>query len=196
MIRDPFDIHRKNTLRATALRAAQNIKDTAAHVGANALDMTSFSIPKNVPNFGNPDRDLEDRAWASLSGSRGIVGDVQSRVTSMFDKDTLPMYKDKPMGYAPSHRRRPWWKKKRTLAAFSLAVLTLLYLFGFFSSDGDLRPRPSSSNSGWSWMGSSQASADWDARRGRVVEAFELSWDAYERYAWGKAMQSTPQLLP
>jgi len=42
----------------------------------------------------------------------------------------------------------------------------------------------------WDWArekdGKAKNKADWLKRRERVVEAFELSWDAYERYAWGK----------
>jgi len=40
----------------------------------------------------------------------------------------------------------------------------------------------------WNWLQRSEESArkiDWLSRRERVVEAFTLSWDAYERYAWG-----------
>ncbi|PHH90115.1 hypothetical protein CDD83_4461 [Cordyceps sp. RAO-2017] len=182
MIRDPFDIHRKNAVQATALRAAQNIRDTAAQVGASALDM-SFSVPKNVPNFAAPHRDLEDRAWKSVPRRGGILNEVQGRVAGLFENEELPMYKDKPYTYAPSMRRRPWWRRKRMLSIVALGVLALLYLKGFFSRHGG-GPR---STSTWSWMGLSQEGVadDWDKRRQHVVEAFELSWDAYERYGWG-----------
>ncbi|PFH60678.1 hypothetical protein XA68_10548 [Ophiocordyceps unilateralis] len=135
MIRDPFDIHRKSAFRATALRAAQNIRDTAVEAGAQALEM-SFSVPQNLPDFGAPHRDLEDRAWASVArrgagAGVGILNNVQDRVAGVFDRESLPMYKDKP--YTRTGR------------------------------DG----------------------GDWLERRRHVVEAFELSWDAYERYAWG-----------
>lgn len=186
MIRDPFNIHRKNAFQATALRAAQNIRDAAAQAGATALDM-SFSMPKNVPDFAAPNRDLEDRAWTAVSNSggaaAGLLNQVQGRVAGLFDQQGLPMYKDKPYTYAPSMRRRPWWRRKRILSALLLGALTLLYLTGFFSG-GDEHPRPTTT---WSWMGLSQekGGADWQQRRQHVVEAFELSWDAYERYAWG-----------
>ena len=182
MIRDPFDIHRKNIFQATAYRAANNIRQTAAQVGANALDM-SFGVPRNVPNFNTGDRDLEDHAWSSL---RGAGARVQDRVTGLFEKETLPMYKDKPSSYAPSYRRRPWWRKKRVFGTLVLTILSVLYLFGFFSSSSDKPSRPA-----WSWMGLETDKVDWEERRGRVVEAFELSWDTYERYAWGRLLQGT-----
>lgn len=31
----------------------------------------------------------------------------------------------------------------------------------------------------------SGATVDWDERRERVKDAFILSWDGYEQYAWG-----------
>lgn len=178
MIRDPFGIHSKNVLKATAFRAAQNIKEAATQAGANALEM-SFSIPKHVPDFGDPGRTLEDRAWAALSRRSG--GGVLKG--GLFEADTLPMYKDKPYAYAPSRRLRPWWQRKKVLGIIGTAVVFLLYLMGFFSG----HPEAKTSGSAFSWLGLSQDKdrVDWDERRKSVVDAFEVSWDAYERYAWG-----------
>ncbi|GJN73287.1 mannosyl-oligosaccharide alpha-1,2-mannosidase [Purpureocillium lilacinum] len=185
MIRDPFNIHGRNALKANVFRAAQNVKEKAAQVGASALDM-SFSIPNNVPNFAAPHRDLEDRAWAAVArrgaSGGGILSDVQGKVAGYFEQDELPMYKDKPYGYAPSMRRRRWWRRKRVLSSIALGILGLLWLTGFFS-----HAKKRKSTSAWSWIGLSneRGKANWDERRQHVVEAFELSWDAYERYAWG-----------
>lgn len=191
MIRDPFDIHRKNVFKATAFQAVQNIRTTAAQVGATALDM-SFNIPKNVPNFVAPHRDLEDRAWATLSrgkrsaGAGGFMDGVQSKVSHYFEDDSLPMYKDKPYGYG----RKRWWRRKRVLSTIALALLTFLWLTGFIG--GNDKKRSSTSKSTWAWLGMSKANkvANWDERRKSVVEAFELSWDTYSRYAWGKVSWS------
>lgn len=183
MLRDPFDIHRKNIFQVTANRAAQNIRDTAAQVGANALDM-SFAVPRNVPDFGGPGREQEDNAWSSL---RGAGARAKDRVNGMFDKDALPMYKDKPFTYTPSYRNRPWWKKKRMLSGIFTSVLFLVYMLGIFSEPQAGQSNPSA-RPGWSWIGLSDSAgkdADWGERRERVVQAFEVSWDAYERYAWG-----------
>ncbi|OAA48755.1 mannosyl-oligosaccharide 1,2-alpha-mannosidase [Metarhizium rileyi] len=185
MLRDPFDIHRKNAFKATVFQAARNISTTAAHVGTAALDM-SFNIPKNVPNFGAPHRELEDRAWATLSGGGrgtggGFMNGVQSKVSHYFEDESLPMYKDKPYG----HGRKRWWRRKRVLSTVALALLTFLWLTGFLGRSE--RERSSTSKSTWAWLGMSKIkkSANWDERRQRVVEAFELSWDTYSRYAWG-----------
>ncbi|KAF5125604.1 Mannosyl-oligosaccharide 1,2-alpha-mannosidase [Metarhizium brunneum] len=185
MIRDPFNIHRKNAFKATAFQTVQHITTTAAHVGAAALDM-SFHIPKNVPNFGAPHRDLEDRAWVALSrgngdASHGFINGVQRKVSHYFEDDSLPMYKDKPYG----HGRKRWWRRKRVLSTIALASLTFLWLTGFFR--GNDEKRSSTSTSTWTWLGMSRINkaANWDARRQSVVEAFELSWDTYSRYAWG-----------
>jgi endoplasmic reticulum Man9GlcNAc2 1,2-alpha-mannosidase len=196
-IRDPFDLYRNSALdilKLTASRAAANIKDKAIEVGSNALDM-SFSVPKNVPSFGNPNRNVEDHVWrAAGMTSRpsgrgapgGILGDVQDRVGGFFDnKNTLPMYKDKPYSYAASRRIRPLWQRKRSILSFVVIFVVILYYFGAFSSENPQR-LPASK---WGWLGSQDLGkdkADWSKRRERVVEAFELSWDAYERYAWGK----------
>lgn len=165
MIRDPFKIHEKTVFKTTAFRTAPNSREATAHAGANALDM-SFSMPKNVPSFNNPQRDLEDRFWGSGASSNRKGG--------------LPMYKDKPYAQSPD---RPMWRRKRTVGIFTLVVLALLYFMGFLSRDGYKKKV----NTDWSWMNESQekGKADWGNRRERVVEAFQISWDAYERYAWG-----------
>lgn len=177
MIRDPFGIHSKNVFKTTALRAAQNIREAATQASANALEM-SFSMPKHVPDFGDPGRALEDRAWAALSRRGGAVLKGGS-----LEPDTLPMYKDKPYAYAPSMRLRPWWRRKKVLGTITAAVVFLLYLLGFFSGNTEAK----TSGSAFSWLGLShdRDHVDWDERRKSVVEAFEVSWDAYERYAWG-----------
>lgn len=189
MIRDPFDIHRKHSFRATVARWGPAIENKAARLGADFSDM-AFNIPKHVPNFGDPNRDLEDHAWASVSRRGGAVfNGMQDRVAGYFDGESLPMYKDKPYAYAPSERLRPWWRRKRILGTVTFVMLTLLYLGGFFSSS---EATTSPTTPGWAWLGSSseKGRADWDKRRERVVEAFELSWDAYERYAWGTLWHS------
>lgn len=186
MIRDPFDIHRKNLFQITARRAAENIRDTAAQVGTNALKMP-FSIPNNVPNFQDPHRRLEDRAWSKVSGrGGGLLSDVQQRVNGIFESDELPMYKDKPY-YRDGGRRRRWYRKKRVVGSLALVLVILFHILGWLPWQSS-RPKAARGKSAWSFMGISKNEVvDWDHRRTQVVEAFELSWDAYERYAWGMA---------
>lgn len=177
MIRDPFNLHRKaNIFQATAARTAQHIRDTAAQVGSNALEEMAFSIPRNVPDFAGSNRELEDSAWSTLRGGNASKG--------LFNKNpSLPMYKDKPYNYAPSKRSRSLWRRKRLVGPFLIFVVVLVYLFGFGRTT---QTEISYLRSGWSWTGVSEKNdADWNDRREKVVEAFQLSWDTYERYAWG-----------
>ncbi|KAF6841261.1 mannosyl-oligosaccharide -alpha-mannosidase [Colletotrichum musicola] len=195
-VRDPFNLHRNsalNILKVTASRAAQDIKEKAVEAGASVLDDMAFNIPKNVPSFNNPQRALEDRYWgASAVNNRGRAGNsslfqgVQGRVEGLLGTGgQLPMYKDKPYHYQPARRLRPLWRKKRSILGFLLLFFTGLWWFGAFEDGSKARE----SASQWrGWLRSSEPAgkkADWSKRRDRVVEAFQLSWDAYERYAWG-----------
>ncbi|KAM0806886.1 putative Family 47 glycosyl hydrolase [Seiridium cardinale] len=187
VVRDPFNIHKKGSaisiLRTTATRAAIGITEKAVEAGINVIeqgkktaeDMSSFQLPKNVPSFSNPQRALEDQAWGASA---------TSSLTSRFGakSQSLPMYKDKPYSYPPSQRSRAIWRRKRAVGVVFL-VISLLYWFGAFSSNHDTAAqRPA-----WSWLkgAENEIKVDWSNRRERVVEAFELSWDAYHRYAWG-----------
>lgn len=149
----------------------------------------AFSVPQNVPNFRAPHRDLEDRAWTHVpenGASRGGVFEkLPSRMTGFLDQDELPMYKDKPYKYPPSIRRKPWWRRKRIHIIIILGILTLLYTTGHIFNSGP-KTGPRKVWSSWRESLQSGANVDWDKRRQLVVEAFQLSWDAYERQAWGK----------
>lgn len=213
-VRDPFNLHSTtnsaafNVLRATATHAAAGIREKATEVGTNALEKgrqavedMSFAVPKNVPSFANPQRLLEDQVWGSSgvtarsAGHRGgqhgggLLGGVQNRVDGILnpDRNALPMYKDKPYSYAPSQRGRPLYRKKRVLGLFFLVVLAFLWYSGTFAGQ---REKAATSLTEWGWLktdgGTKGGTADWSERRERVVEAFELSWDAYERHGWGK----------
>ncbi|TGO65949.1 hypothetical protein BOTNAR_0072g00230 [Botryotinia narcissicola] len=74
--RDPFDLRRSpafNILRGTATQAASNITQRVNEAGEQAYEsgkqavkeMSTFSIPKNVPSFTDPQRNLENKAWAA-----------------------------------------------------------------------------------------------------------------------------------
>ncbi|KAJ5739783.1 Mannosyl-oligosaccharide 1-2-alpha-mannosidase [Penicillium manginii] len=99
------------------------------------------------------------------------------------------MYKDKPH-FAP--RRTAPRKKWRPL----LALLGLSILAYFFYNQPNI---PTWQRSGgydkgaalWNWMQTLDDSAvsekhvDWNARREKVREAFQVSWEGYEKEAWG-----------
>ena len=103
------------------------------------------------------------------------------------DKRELPMYKDKPYNYAGSRKYIPFYRQKRVISGAILVIIGLVYWLGVFSKSA-IKPKPSDPNkSAWNWLSSpaTSASVDWDDRREKVKEAFMLSWDGYEQYAWG-----------
>ena len=121
------------------------------------------------------------------NGSMGSNGGISSKLDSFFDKRELPMYKDKPYSYAASRKTTPLYRQWRVVAGAILSVLALVYWLGIFGSMPGGKPvvGGKSKSSSWSWAGSPGVSADWDSRREAVKEAFILSWDGYQQYAWG-----------
>lgn len=204
--RDPFNLRRSpafNILRGTAAQAASNVSQRVKEASAQAYEsgkqaveeMSTFSIPKNVPSFTDPQRNLENKAWAAsgmtarssaANTSRGVISDMQDRVGNLFGENRdLPMYKDKPYSYAASRRPQHLYKRWRVVLAAIAFVLFVLYFLGFFGSSDGAKDK---STDKWTWLQrpeKGQKSIDWLDRRERVKEAFTLSWDAYERYAWG-----------
>jgi mannosyl-oligosaccharide alpha-1,2-mannosidase len=161
----------------------------------------AFSMPKNVPSFTNPQRQLEDRLWSSSGvashrsalnpsqgGGGGVLGGVQRSVGDLLgsDRASLPMYKDKPYGHGPSARRRPWLRKKTACGIFVFVLLILIWYTSMFANH---RETAKDKLDEWGLRrGKSMGRKGWEERRKRVVEAMELSWGAYERYAWGEFM--------
>lgn len=150
----------------------------------------SFNIPKHVPSFSNPQRQLEDRFWPSDGSTTSRTSGLKSKVGGLIqhsDKNFLPMYKDKPADfYAPARRRSPF-RTKRVMMLVTAAVLALIWFFA--PGLDDHKEKAVKKVGGWGWLKNdkqAKSKADWLKRRERVVEAFELSWDAYTRYAWGK----------
>jgi hypothetical protein len=146
----------------------------------------SFSLPQNVPSFTAPQRQLENSIWGSSGTVHGRANGVgQAAGNGHFIDKELPMYKDKPYNYGGSDRRAPVWRRKPTLALGTLAFLGILYLLRAFSGSDSIRPIGKGNS--WSWLKSKDSGdADWDERRDRVRDAFIVSWDAYEKHAWGK----------
>ncbi|RBR08164.1 uncharacterized protein FIESC28_10356 [Fusarium coffeatum] len=164
MIRDPFNLHRNTS---TFNRPQSRNIPAPSRVEANEVAM-AFSMPRTAPDFNSRQRDLEDQFWGSGQRSK--------------KSDRLPMYKDKPFAMPYDDEDRPWWKRKKVLGIIAL-IFTLIYWFGSSSK----APKKRTVTTDWSFTGLSKhdKKVDWDHRRDRVVEAFELSWDAYSRHAWG-----------
>ncbi|KAL8781798.1 MAG: hypothetical protein Q9203_000104 [Teloschistes exilis] len=142
----------------------------------------SFSSANNV----NSHRHRADGSWAT-SGQNGYTrSNVGAKLDGYFDRKELPMYKDKPYNYAAS-RRKPLYKGWRFTLAILGLLAGLLYWIGIFSSPSTRTKVKDTSKSTWSWLNSkpNPGGVDWDERREKVKEAFTVSWDAYEKYAWG-----------
>ena len=121
----------------------------------------SFKLPRNVPEFDDHQRSLED---------------VYFSHTKRNGKD-LPMYKDKPFNWSAPSQPTPPWRKKRVL--LMLLLLVLGYLFW---QNNNKNQKPGRSR--WAWK--SKSGIDWDRRAEEVKTAFDLSWNRYVKYGWGK----------
>jgi hypothetical protein len=197
VVRDPFDLRRSpasDIIRATNITQRAREATTKAYDTSKQSieDMSSYSTPQNIPSFTSPQRGIENRGWVSSGvtsrshNGPGVMGSVQDRMGTFFEKkQDLPMYKDKPYSYASSRRRQPTWRRKRVISIATVFTIFVLYLFGFFSSNESKNKK---TKSGWTFYPGNEkvgAQAEWLERRESVKEAFMLSWDAYDRYAWG-----------
>ena len=165
----------------------------SAAAGQEQKDETmSFTVPKNVPSFNNSQRELEDSYWGSSGADHGrhhvtSTGPAH-RIGAFFEKQELPMYKDKPYNYSYSNRRRRWWRRKRFALGPLLIFVGILYWYGVVSGSetAAIERRISDRWTFFGWRGRDRGpQVDWNERREKVKEVFTLSWDAYEQYAWG-----------
>ncbi|KAL1844297.1 hypothetical protein VTJ49DRAFT_2354 [Mycothermus thermophilus] len=188
--------HHALTAAATAAAAASadsNPADRPHPQAADAAADMSFAIPKNVPSFSSPQRKLEDHVWASRQRSSGTGGSVLNNVQGFLSPrgpGGLPMYKDKPYMYPPGRTgwRRNLPRRKRSCFLLLLVIVGLVWWLGLFAG----REEGAETRLGkWRWPQGQEGDrvgaggVDWLARRAEVVRAMELSWDAYERHAWG-----------
>ncbi|OCK77242.1 glycoside hydrolase family 47 protein [Lepidopterella palustris CBS 459.81] len=203
--RDPFNLHKGSTaftvLQHSATRAASSAASYTRQAGQQALeagkqaldnagiaDGMSFAVPRNVPSFTDPQRRYEDNAWGSSGRSRFAEnghghgnGGVAEKIGGIFgDKKVLPMYKDKPYNYGASMRRRRWFKMKRVIGPLLVLVFGLFYWVGWSPSG-----KSKGAKGSWVMFSETEENYDWDERREAVKDAFKLSWDAYEKHAWG-----------
>ncbi|RJE26560.1 Mannosyl-oligosaccharide 1,2-alpha-mannosidase [Aspergillus sclerotialis] len=167
----------------------------------------AFQLPQNTPSFSSPQRPLEDSYWHANrnSHSNRLPGyglprsaGIPNKLSSFFDNDrALPMYKDKP--YFAPRRTGPRSRRRKALYG-SLSLFLLLVLWYYWSGTGVWKGSRLDSAKGeelWKWMQSledqdsnygkwsQQRSIDWTERREKVRDAFIVSWDGYEKYAWG-----------
>lgn len=109
------------------------------------------------------------------------------RLDRYFEKKELPMYKDKPYNYTASRRHLPWYKRWREITGIFWLLVLLLFWLGAFKSNSHTKFSGEKGTEGLAHLRTAlDPSVDWNERRERVKEAFVLSWDGYEKYAWGK----------
>ena len=152
----------------------------------------SFQVPSNIPSFSSAQRPYEDGHWRASRGG-GLAnghakGNFSSKINDYFTEgQQLPMYKDKPHYLA--RRRRAVLQKKRTYGLALLAIITCLWWMGYLGRSQNAKENTTQKGGGaWSWLQGSTTDgslADWNARREKVRDAFKVSWDGYEKYAWG-----------
>ena len=142
----------------------------------------AFSLPKNVPRFDDSQRAYENVYWSKEQNGYGKA--TANALGGLFENKDLPMYKDKPYSYAASKRRIPLWKRKRTLAIAVIGLIALFTFFGLLPSSNVQGNRGSGFVLNW-LKRPAKSTVDWDLRRENVRETFKLSWDGYERHAWG-----------
>ncbi|KAL3472790.1 glycoside hydrolase [Aspergillus californicus] len=160
--------------------------------------------PSGIPTSHSP----SEKYWqASRSpGANGLGGygfsqpaGVTSNLNNFFSGErSLPMYKDKP--YFAPRRTGPRFRRRRVLyGGIIVFVLVSLYYYAAGSSGWNRSPWTSDSQKGeelWQWMqnmetteqsydGTASRNVDWLSRREKVRDAFIISWDGYEQYAWG-----------
>lgn len=160
----------------------------------------SFSVPSGIPNLDNSQRHLENRYWGSSGRSQARNGQARNgiggKLDDFFDRRQLPMYKDKPYGYVASGKRRAWFRRKQSLAFVLLCILGFLYWLGIFSSTAKINVVNKVGTNSWTWLRKpASEEVDWNDRRERVKDAFKLSWDGYEKYAWGTYKNSFATVL-
>lgn len=152
----------------------------------------AFNPSSNGPSFssGRPlDQDNYWRASNRQSHPNGRIssGKIGGRINDFFSEgQSLPMYKDKP--HQQPRRQRSLWRNKRILGLLGIVSIGLIWWIGLLPISGLSQPVPSNSGTdGWSWLrsGKDEDSRVWDERRDKVIKAFEISWDGYEKHAWG-----------
>lgn len=128
-----------------------------------------------------------DGIWDNAGQNGYTRSNIGAKLDNYLDRKELPMYKDKPYNYASSGRK-PSYRKWRFTLGVLLLLVVLLYWVGMFSSPSKAKAKVKDTGKGtWSWLNKpAPGKVDWNERRERVKEAFTLTWDGYEKYAWGE----------
>lgn len=173
----------------------------------------SFQLPSRVPAFSSSQREVEDGYWRARSNAGGANGgfDFADKIGQFISPNReLPMYKDKPYnagkrgGAGSSGVGGRAGRKRRQVVLLGVLVVfgvTVWWLWVGGRADSlILRGKGLKSMHGgelWKWVqgfekdenGKKGKTVNWAERRERVKDAFMVSWDGYEKYAWGKSVR-------
>ncbi|EEP83003.1 mannosyl-oligosaccharide 1,2-alpha-mannosidase [Uncinocarpus reesii 1704] len=122
------------------------------------------------------------------------------RLTAPSPPAALPTYKDKPYFAGPGTIAEHVRRRRRRKQAVSLGLLALFGVAVWWLWFGGKADRIISRGKGMRMRGNdllklmqgfekeeakTGQAVDWAERRERVKDAFRISWDGYEKYAWG-----------
>ena len=144
--------------------------------------------PSNA-HFTDSIRPSANGSWAGsrIPAQNAYTGNgISQKLEGFFDNRQLPMYKDKPYRYVASGRKPAVYKRWQVILGAILFFAGLSYWLGVLPSLGGKRRVIPSIEMDLGRLMPSLAAVDWDDRREKVKEAFMLSWDGYEQYAWGE----------
>lgn len=152
----------------------------------------SYNLAANGPSFSSAQPADQESYWhasnrQSHSKGQALSSNIGARINDFFSEgQRLPMYKDKP--HFQPRRRRSLWQRKRILGLLSFLAIGCLWWIGLLPV-WEIRTSGSKKGAteGWSWLqnGKHGDLRLWDQRRDKVIEAFKISWDGYDKYAWG-----------
>lgn len=144
----------------------------------------SYAIPRHQHSLSASEHIQAQGSWQSSNP----LHEVSERIGGVFTtRNELPMYKDKPYNYTSS-RKLPWFRRKWPIIIVLFALIGFVYLYRSLTTAASSKNYRGDTTGVWGLLrGSKIAPIDWDERRRRVKDAFVVSWDAYEAYAWGES---------
>lgn len=152
----------------------------------------SFQGPHSHPSQRLPGYNAypNQNAQSGLAGL-GLSSTSVNRVGGFFNDRTLPMYKDKPY-FQP--RRTAQRKRWRPFFVLALCILSFLWIYrsSWPSWQSSTPKEPTDRGEElWKWAqrlqekGHSEERIDWNDCREKVRDAFIVSFEGYEKEAWG-----------
>ncbi|KAK9240397.1 glycoside hydrolase [Lipomyces kononenkoae] len=133
----------------------------------------SFSVQQKAANFSSTARSVEEYVWSKASGAGGAGSDRNRPTTS-----DLPLYKDKPLNRSFSRRSQ---RERSIWIIIGIVVGIVVYFLYRIVS-----PVDNERKSSWLFGRRGASAKIWKDRQNQVREAFLESWNAYEKYAFGK----------